>query len=83
MTINTPNYIFKTVPLKNINLEVPPVEFNCDLSCNISLVLAKSNKLNPKKMVLTNLHHDLDYKTLLKKVPKNVIPAYDGLKINL
>jgi arginyl-tRNA synthetase len=38
--------------LENINLEVPPVEFNCDLSCNISLVLAKSNKLNPKDLAL-------------------------------
>ena len=36
--------------LKNINLEVPPEEFNYDLSCNISLVLSKSNKLNPKNL---------------------------------
>ncbi len=34
--------------LDNANLEVPPEEFNYDLSTNISLVLAKSNKLNPK-----------------------------------
>ena len=33
--------------LKNINLEVPPEQFNFDLSCNISLVLGKSNQLNP------------------------------------
>ena len=33
--------------LKSINLEVPPEHFNFDLSCNISLVLAKSNQLNP------------------------------------
>ena len=32
--------------LKNITLEVPPPQFNFDLSCNISLVLAKLNKLN-------------------------------------
>ena len=31
----------------NINLEVPPDQFNHDLSSNVSLVLAKSNKLNP------------------------------------
>ena len=34
--------------LKSINLEVPPEHFNFDLSCNISLVLAKSNQLNPR-----------------------------------
>ena len=39
--------------------------------------------LKPKKMILTNLHHDLDYNYLLKKLPKDVIPAYDGLKISL
>ncbi len=32
--------------LKNINLEIPPEKFDFDLSTNISLVLAKSNKLN-------------------------------------
>ena len=32
--------------LTNISLEVPPQKFNFDLSCNISLVLGKSNKLN-------------------------------------
>ena len=39
--------------------------------------------LKPKKMVLTNLHTDLDYDFLLRILPKNVLPAYDGLKINL
>ena len=39
--------------------------------------------LNPKKTILTNLHHDLDYNFLLKILPKNVFPAYDGLKLNL
>ena len=33
-----------------INLEVPPDQFNFDLSCNIAMVLGKSNKLNPKKL---------------------------------
>ena len=39
--------------------------------------------LKPKKIILTNLHHDLDYYNLLKKLPNNILPAYDGLKINL
>ena len=36
--------------LKNANLEVPPEQFNFDLSCNIALVLGKSNNLNPKDL---------------------------------
>ena len=38
--------------LKSVNLEVPPEKFNFDLSCNISLVLAKTNKLNPKDLAI-------------------------------
>ena len=33
-----------------INLEIPPDQFNFDLSCNIALVLGKKNKLNPKTL---------------------------------
>tara|TARA_Y100000590_G_scaffold322731_1_gene365512 strand:+ start:9250 stop:10020 length:771 start_codon:yes stop_codon:yes gene_type:complete len=40
-------------------------------------------KLSPNKTILTNLHHDLDYDFLLRKLPKNVLPAYDGLLLNL
>ena len=33
--------------LHNVNLEVPPEHYNYDLSSNVSLVLAKLNKINP------------------------------------
>ena len=36
--------------LKNVNLEIPPQQFNFDLSCNIALVLGKSNEINPKEL---------------------------------
>jgi len=35
---------------KNVNLEIPPAHFNFDLSCNIAMVLGKSNKINPKDL---------------------------------
>ena len=38
--------------------------------------------VKPKKTILTNLHVDLDYFVLKKKLPKNIIPAYDGLNFN-
>ena len=40
-------------------------------------------KLNPKKAILTNLSPVLDYDYLKKILPKKVIPAFDGLTINL
>ena len=48
--------------LDKVNLEVPPEHFNYDLSSNISLVLAKSNKLSPN-----NLAEDIK-NLLLKKI---------------
>ena len=50
---------------------------------NFNQVLYISRLLKPKKTILTNLHYDLDYNFLISKLPKNIIPAYDGLKINL
>ena len=38
--------------------------------------------INPKKTILTNLHVDLDYVKLRKKLPHNIIPAYDGLSFS-
>ena len=38
--------------------------------------------VQPKKAVLTNLLIDLDYFELKKKLPKNIIPAYDGLSFS-
>ena len=40
--------IDKIENLKGVNLEVPPEQFNFDLSCNIAMVLGKKNKINPK-----------------------------------
>ena len=38
--------------LEGVNLEVPPEQFNFDLSCNIAMVLGKKNKINPKTLAL-------------------------------
>ena len=50
---------------------------------NLKESLFVHHSLKPKKTILTNLHYDLDYNSLLKKLPPNVIPAYDGLSLNL
>ena len=50
---------------------------------NLEEVLEIFKILKPKKMILTNLHSDLDYNELLNKLPNNIKPAYDGLTINL
>ena len=50
---------------------------------NLEKSLFFINKFKPKKAILTNLSPVLDYNELKKKLPKNVIPAHDGLTINL
>ena len=50
---------------------------------NLEKSLYFIKKFKPKKAVLTNLSPILDYNKLKKLIPKNVIPAHDGLTINL
>ncbi len=49
---------------------------------NYSDALDLIKLIKPKKSILTNLHVDLDYFKLKRKLPKNIIPAYDGLSFN-
>ena len=49
---------------------------------NLATALSLSKELNPKKTILTNLHVDLDYEKLKKKLPSNVLPAFDGMSFN-
>ena len=53
------------------------------LNPNLEKSLFFIKKFEPKKAILTNLSPVLDYNELKKKLPKNVIPAHDGLTINL
>ena len=50
---------------------------------SLSEVLDLLKEIKPRNTILTNLHSDLDYDILLQKLPVNVKPAFDGLKIQL
>jgi len=50
---------------------------------NVDNCLSIIKKFKPKKAILTNLSPVLDYKILKKLLPKNVIPAHDGLTLKL
>ena len=53
-----------------------PSHFNYEDAINLA------NLVKPKKTILTNLHVDLDYDYLKKKLPTNILPAYDGMSFN-
>ena len=80
------NKISNSVSKKLLNLkyliidclrkEKHPSHFNFDDALSfIKLV-------KPQKAILTNLHVDMDYYDLKKKLPKHIIPAFDGLNVN-
>jgi phosphoribosyl 1,2-cyclic phosphate phosphodiesterase len=48
---------------------------------SLAEALALIERLAPRRAVLTNLHTDLDYATLARQLPRHVIPAYDGMRI--
>jgi phosphoribosyl 1,2-cyclic phosphate phosphodiesterase len=40
-------------------------------------------RLAPRRAILTNMHLDLDYATLARRLPPGVEPAHDGLSLSL
>jgi phosphoribosyl 1,2-cyclic phosphate phosphodiesterase len=50
---------------------------------SVADALAWIERLKPRRAILTNLHADLDYETLRKKLPPHVVPAYDGIAVEL
>ena len=51
--------------LKSINVDVPPANFDCDISTNVSLVLSKVNKKSPLEIA----NHLVDF---IKNEDKNI-----------
>lgn len=38
-------------------------------------------RVAPRQAVLTNMHNDLDYRTIAAETPDHVIPAFDGMQL--
>ena len=49
---------------------------------NLNSALTLADECKPKKTILTNLHVEFDYDELRKKLPQNIIPAFDGMSFN-
>lgn len=48
---------------------------------HLDLALDWAARVGAPQTVLTNMHIDLDYRTLLAELPAGVVPAYDGLEL--
>ncbi len=42
-------------------------------------ILELIKEIKPKKTILTNLNNEIDYSSIKKKLPKSVVPAFDGM----
>jgi phosphoribosyl 1,2-cyclic phosphate phosphodiesterase len=47
---------------------------------HLALSLDWLDRCAPRRGVLTNMHNDLDYATLVAELPATITPAYDGMK---
>jgi phosphoribosyl 1,2-cyclic phosphate phosphodiesterase len=45
--------------------------------------LSWTRRIDPQRAFFTNLHNDLDYRTLCAELPDGVEPAYDGLRLSM
>lgn len=50
---------------------------------NLETTLGWIERLKPRRAILTDMFHDLDYETLKRELPPGVEPAYDGLAVEL
>tara|TARA_B100001123_G_scaffold298674_1_gene333133 strand:+ start:769 stop:1542 length:774 start_codon:yes stop_codon:yes gene_type:complete len=67
--------------LKNIKfLVIDCLRYNSHPShFNLEEVLKLTKIISPKKTILTNMNHEIDYLEVKKKLPDNIFPAYDGM----
>ena len=50
---------------------------------SVADALALIKEVRPRRAVLTNLHSDMDYDTLGRELPDGVVPAFDGMQIEV
>ena len=81
----------KTIPestmatMGNLDLLIIDTLRGTPHSTHLSLpeALEISEKLSPRRTLLTHISHDLDHASLASALPDSVSPAHDGLRVNL
>jgi phosphoribosyl 1,2-cyclic phosphate phosphodiesterase len=51
--------------------------------CDVDQALEWIRRINPRRAILSHLGSDLDYATLLARLPEGVEPAYDGMMVEV
>tara|TARA_B100000579_G_scaffold108878_1_gene86806 strand:+ start:1172 stop:2899 length:1728 start_codon:yes stop_codon:yes gene_type:complete len=69
---NTKNILKLPENLNNINVDVPPVKFVCDISTNVAMVISKINEKNPEevaKLIIKELYKQKDIENITFEKP--------------
>ena len=76
----------KNLNLKNLNefrgavVEIPPSNFDCDLSSNVCLILGKINKIDPKSLAKQILNKSFNPKLISKMSDEDAINYLSNLR---
>lgn len=60
-----------------LRLDPHPTHFNLETA------LAWIKRMQPHRAILTNLHVDMDYQTLCSDLPVGIVPAFDGMEVEV
>ena len=50
---------------------------------SVNDALSWIDRFRPRRAVITNMHSDLDYEVLRQSLPDGVVPAYDGMRLQI
>src|SRR5579872_5862276 len=50
---------------------------------SVNDALSWIERFKPKRAVITNMHSDLDYEVLRQNLPPGIVPAYDGMRLEV
>lgn len=50
---------------------------------NVEQALSWIELMRPRRAIITNMHSDLDYEVLRGKLPDGVVPAFDGMRVEV
>jgi phosphoribosyl 1,2-cyclic phosphate phosphodiesterase len=50
---------------------------------DVEQAVETARRINPRLTVLTHMGHELDYNTLSGELPESIVPAYDGMEIEV
>jgi len=65
-------------------LVIDALQYNTHPShLSLGQALGWIERLAPKSAVLTHMHVPLDYTKVMAETPDNVVPAYDGMAIEI